>query len=90
MTSGEFIGSKQTNALQALESIASVAELTPAMVQDAINFLDADSTDALTEAEIVLGFATFGRSLQPDSEEWYDVLEKANKIYQHRLQKFNG
>lgn len=80
----EVASGAMTNPLEELESLTSLAELTPDMIQRAVDLLDPMSVDAAYEAETVLSFASTGRLLNPNSAEWFDAVTLANKIHNHR------
>ena len=73
------------NPLVELESLSTIDRLTPGLVRAALNFLDAHSPAAQSDAEVVLGAANFGASLYPNDEDWQAVLESAASVYAHRL-----
>lgn len=83
------LSENEINPLEELQAVGSATELTPEMVQRAINFLDPNAANAASDAEIVLGYATFGQSQHPESEEWFNVAERASKIYRHRISRAN-
>ncbi|MHB1864684.1 MAG: hypothetical protein ACYCPS_00775 [Candidatus Saccharimonadales bacterium] len=71
--------------LELLYQVTAGEQLTPTMVQDALNALDPRSPNALREAEEVLGFASYGAGANPDSKGWADILEGASKVFNNRL-----
>lgn len=85
----ETIPKTKTNPLEELQS-AGASELTPIMIQRAINLLDPNSADAASDAEIVLGYAVFGQSQNPEDEEWANIVERAHKVYRHRVGSKNS
>ncbi len=74
----------EVGPLDELQS-AGANDLTPDMIQRAINLLDPNSDDAASDAEIVLGYAVFGQSENPESQEWSHIVERAQKVYRHRV-----
>ena len=80
----------QLTPIEALYAISDTSLLQPFMVQAAINALDPNALTAVVDAEEVLGFAAFGSSLYPEDGDWFEVFERANRIYQHRLTRQQG
>jgi len=74
---------EEQDPIQALYMLG--MEVTPEAVQGAINYLDPELPTSLQDAEVVLGFASLGAQLHSTTEEWSEVLSRAEKVYQNRL-----
>lgn len=83
-------GEKVSNSTSALEALLQISDpndpkLNPRAVQAAINELDPTAENAIEDAELVNSFATTGQMVNPESEDWWEVMVRAQKVLENRI-----